>query len=201
MKVLVMLEPESSQHGDEEQLERYALGTLADEHASRLEEHLLMCADCRCELARTEAYIASVRQAGARLPAAEPARGRLWVLPRFVPILAAAVLALLVAIGWQFSGRNSAPPLAVHLMTTRGAGGTAQAPAGRSLQLQPDLEGLPVAASDRLEIAGQTGNIVWSGALRPAAVVPGMRPGLYFVRVRHASGELLREYGLEVASR
>ena len=198
MKTLVMLQPERPHHGDEEQLERYALGTLANEQASRLEEHLLTCEDCRRELAQVEAYVASVQQAGRGLRTEEWVPRHWWELPRLVPILAAAVIVLSFAAGWF--EKNSAPPLAVRLMTVRGAAGVAQAPADRPLRLQPDIEGLTIFASERMEISSETGHIVWRGPLL-GATVPGMRPGLYFVRVRRASGELLREYVLEVASR
>jgi hypothetical protein len=169
----------------------------------------LTCEVCRHELAEAEAYIVSVRQASDRLLSQETARvtpertaaPRPWIFARLVPILATAAIALLALVSWQFFGRNAGPPLAIQLMTTRGASSAAQAPSGRPLQLQPDLEGLPVSNSDRLEIAGQTGNVVWSGALRASVLVPSMRPGLYFVRVRRNSGEVFREYALEIEAR
>jgi len=197
MKVLVM-QPERSQHGDEEQFESYALGNLPEAQASQLEEHLLTCAACRDQLAKVEGYVLSVRQAGKQLIAEDPAPQPVRFAWRLPPILAAAAIVVLAVVSWQTVSKNGAPPLAVRLMTTRGAGGTAQAPAGRALQLQPDLEGLVISDADRLEIAGPTGTIVWTGALHTATLVPGMRPGLFFVRVRRHSGALLREYALEI---
>ena len=57
---------ERDRHPEEEELERYALGTLADAEAGAVEEHLLTCEDCRQRLAETDDYVQALRQAAAR---------------------------------------------------------------------------------------------------------------------------------------
>jgi hypothetical protein len=75
------------------------------------------------------------------------------------------------------------------------------APAGKPLQLSPDLSGL--AASDRylLEVVDAKNKVVWEGSVRPddpQATITPQSPGAHFVRVYSPSRELLREYGLQV---
>jgi hypothetical protein len=67
--------------------------------------------------------------------------------------------------------------------------------------LHPDLTGLAEASSYRLEIVDLTGRPVRQGTLaraQKAVKVPGLAAGLYFVRVYPPSGELQREYGLQI---
>jgi hypothetical protein len=67
--------------------------------------------------------------------------------------------------------------------------------------LYPDLTGLTDASSYRLEIVDQTGRPVRQLTLARAQNgirVRGLGAGLFFVRVYLRSGELLREYGLQL---
>ena len=202
MKVLVMA-PQRNHHLDEEELESYALGTIPEDSASQLEEHLLICEACRRQLSETDTYLLSMRHAGARLQAKQRPERRLWMLPRFAPILAAALAVLVIGLGILTMRSSDAPPVAVTLITTRSNSAPAQAPAARPLRLQPDLEGLPAHASYRLEMVDRAGRRVWQGVLasgagRPSATAPAAAAGLYFVRVYAPSGDLLREYALQL---
>jgi len=58
-------------HIDEETLECYALGRLAEDEAASVEEHLLVCHSCQDELAAADEYISTVRAAAPKL-ASEP---------------------------------------------------------------------------------------------------------------------------------
>ena len=92
---------------------------------------------------------------------------------------------------------------AVNLVATRGADIEARAPAGRALVLNLELAGLPAQPSYRVETVDRLGRVVWQGTVpsedsKAVALLPGMPAGIYFVRVYTASGELLREYGLDV---
>ena len=83
MRVLAMM-PERKAHPDEEILEGYVMETISEEEASELEEHLLACEDCRQLLTETEAFVAAMKAAGARIRSdsgREPRRGRLlrWI--------------------------------------------------------------------------------------------------------------------------
>lgn len=205
MKVLVM-PLERNRHPEGETLENYSMGTTSEEEAAQLEEHLLTCEVCRRRLNETEAFVLSMQRASTQLRTEQRREWRPWVLPRFAPILAAALAVLVIGIGLQVVEKSAAPPVAVILAATRGAAGAARAPEARPLLLRPDLEGLPALSSYRLEMVDHVGNRKWQGTVGPSlenrsAVAPAARPGLYFVRVYSPSGELLREYALEIAPR
>jgi hypothetical protein len=110
------------------------------------------------------------------------------------------MLAIVVAALLRFDS-NPAPLLAVQLTAVRGTvpGGTV--PAGRGMALTPDLIGIATPGPYRLEIVDERGGIDWQGAYNPATGpvnVPAQRAGTHFVRVYSNTGELLREYGLDV---
>ena len=57
------------EHISEDALERYAMRTLPEPELAVLEEHLLICAECRQRLQATEQYVAAMREAAARMTA------------------------------------------------------------------------------------------------------------------------------------
>ena len=59
-------------HADLEQLERYSLGNSTEEDCAWLEEHLLICADCRDRLEQHELYLDAMRRAAAEWRAKHP---------------------------------------------------------------------------------------------------------------------------------
>jgi hypothetical protein len=191
-------------HIDAEELEGYSLGHISEKQAGRLEEHLLICATCRQRLEENDSYTSAMRQAAAQLVDApsQPDRSP-WSFPRLLPAAVALACAVLVA-GVALRYLNSPEPaFAVNLAATRGARIVAKAPADRTLALRPDLTGLTAGPSLRVEMVDRLGNRVWPGSaatpgLLAGATVPRQRPGIYFVRLYGASGELLREYGLEI---
>jgi hypothetical protein len=112
--------------------------------------------------------------------------------------VAASVFLLVVTVR---AARPPGPALAVSLTALRGNGAGSSAPAGRELVLHPDLTGLSVDSSYRLEIVDRTGHTVRQATLAGAQNgigVPGLRAGQYYVRVYLLAGELLREYALLV---
>jgi hypothetical protein len=186
---------ETHRHMDAEELERYSLGNTSPEETACLEEHLLVCEQCRAKVDETDRFAHGMKSATAELEQ-EGARPR----RSLIPILAAAACLLLAAtfaLRWQ-SDHGSA--VAVDLAVTRGDSSTA-APQGRTLQLRPDLTGLPPLGSYFLEMVDHTGRRMWRGVLassQAAVTVPGQPAGAYFVRIYTPTGELLREYALGV---
>lgn len=202
MKVLVMA-AESNRHPDGEQLEGYSMGTVSEGEASRIEEHLLTCEECRQQLDEADAFVFSMRGAGMQARAEQGQKRQSWVFPRFAPILAAALAVPIVVLTWRSVEKRAAPPVAVTLAATRGAAGT-QAPAGRPLLLKADLEGLPSLPAYHLEMVDHVGRPVWQSTLdativRNGATASPAPPGIYFVRVSTPAGVLLREYALSLA--
>jgi anti-sigma factor RsiW len=54
-------------HITEEDLERYAMRMAPEADLERIEEHLLICAECRDRLIETERVVAAFQAAGARI--------------------------------------------------------------------------------------------------------------------------------------
>jgi hypothetical protein len=193
---------EYSSHVGEELLEQYSVGCLAESEVPRVEEHILLCEACQDKLEHIDSWVRSVRRAGAQLPQESKSLWQFWRLPQFVPALAAtAFLVFAAGVGLQITKRGAVAPLAIALEATRGES-VASVPAGRPLLLQPGLEGLPRFTQYRLEIVDQSGHSVRQAELHAdsglaGTSVPGIRAGVYFVRVYSPSGELLREYGIE----
>ena len=185
-------------HIDPEDLELYATGRASEEATARCEEHLLICETCRQALVDTESSIGVMRGAAARLPEEPASQWSWWKFPRWAPALAVLILAVLA---FSLFRPNSQPPVAVTLAAIRGAGIETTVPAGRRLSMTPDLTGLPPDSSYGLEIVDDRGHQTWRGVYNPAlgpAAIPAQREATHFVRIYSASGELLREYGLEV---
>jgi anti-sigma factor RsiW len=54
-------------HAAEDDLERYAMRTLPATESDRLEEHLLICAECRDRLEATDECVATMKAAAAKI--------------------------------------------------------------------------------------------------------------------------------------
>jgi hypothetical protein len=187
-------------HMEAEDLERYSVGNSSEDESEPLEEHLLTCDDCRERLRETDDYLVALRTTASQLRRDEKfAARREWKFPAWFPALAAVACLLLVMFAFRFE-RPAEPVVAVSLTALR-SNGSGGAPAGRELMLYPDLTGLTDSSSYRLEIVDQTGRPVRQGTLVRAQHgirIPRLGAGLYFVRVYLPSGELLREYGLQI---
>jgi hypothetical protein len=201
---LIPIEPD--QHPDEEQIERYAMGALQEQEADRLEEHLLLCQDCRRRLAEADEYIPAMKGAAWEITREEYAgesRPRRWVF-RLIPAVA-ALFVVVAAVSFLRTRQSRLDPALVPLQAMRGVEAPAAAPSGKPLRLQLDLTGLPASESYTVEMVDRRGNPVWRGpvtrpreGLEAAASVPAKPAGIYFVRVYLPSGELLREYAMEI---
>jgi anti-sigma factor RsiW len=55
--------PRPSEHIDEELLESYALGRAPAPETGRIEEHLLVCEECRLRLTALDSFIPAIRSA------------------------------------------------------------------------------------------------------------------------------------------
>ena len=143
----------------------------------------------------------------------EPFRRLLDVLQGLRPAaVALGVGAVLLGLFWLVASWRPAgsdqPPVAIALQAVRGgdAAAGARAPADRPLLLEVDLAGLPSQPEYALEVAGSTGETVWTAVVRPANGRIRVRPdrtlktGAYWVRLFSdaAKTDLLREFGLRV---
>jgi hypothetical protein len=201
-------------HIDEDVLELYSLGRLAETQSSGLEEHLLICRACQERLEQTDDFVRAFRMAvrGKPQPEKRVAHRRRWwnwAGAGWQPIPVGAALAL-VAMGVIALAPRSVPTeeIEVRLSALRGSGSGALAtvPAQRMLRLNLDAQALP-GQSYRIELADARGRQLWQ-SLSPVRVeseslhttVARLVPaGLYWVRLYDPiSGQLAREYGLNV---
>lgn len=201
--------PQPVNHVQEEELEQYCLGRLVEVRCARLEEHLLLCETCRDRLTETETFIASIRQANRRLCKEHAKQGaagivagrtwREWWPSHLVPALVVAALLVVSAAVWsgRFPGIPAPIPFAVELTAVRGAM-PGQAPAGRPLLLELDLNGLDDALPLTGQVVDDRGGRVAEFPVGARARLKALPPGGYFVRICRTSGELLREYALTV---
>lgn len=187
---------------DTEALEQFSLGRVSEAEKELFEEHLLICPVCQQRFEEAERYVLAVRAAAAELRRAPVPKQSRWTLPRLVPVLAGIALLIIGFVTITKFTADQPLPLAISLTATRGTVPGGKVPAGRSLAVAPDLTGITVPGPYRLEIVDERGNVTWQGRYERAdgaATVPAQRAGAHFVRVYSISGELLREYGLEVA--
>lgn len=194
---------QSDQHIEETALESYAMGSLAAETEFAVEQHLLLCETCRNQVPGSETYIRAIKRGVRTLPP-ETERAR-WNFRFAIPAFAMCAVLIAVAVVRFAPRAPDRSPAAVALFAMRGDT-QAHAPSGRPLLLEPDLTGLAAAANYRLEMADSSGSLAWHGTLdaarQPARVlVPAQPPGVYFVRISLPSGELLREYTVELRAR
>jgi anti-sigma factor RsiW len=200
-----------NRHASDETLEQYSVGSLEESAAENLEEHLLVCPECQRRLEETDAFVAAMRGAARSLEGQEESRRRFWsrvsgvfTFRRLSWAMGAAAVALLaVAVRVSLNPPHSSPPYALVLQASRG-GEAGLAPAGRKLDLGLDTSGLPAVTGYQVEIVDAQGiRVARPGAqLTPGRVrvlmAKGLGAGTYFVRLYAPSGELLREYALEV---
>jgi hypothetical protein len=186
---------------DTEELERISLGHASAEETEALEEHLLICPSCQERFEEAESYALAMRAATAELQVERETRRSWWTMPRLVPALACMALLVVGIFAVARFSATTEPPLAIALTATRGSAPGGTVPAGRAMDLAPDLAGIAIPGPYRLEIVNAHGVVAWKGTFDPAVKtigVPALRPGIHFVRVYSLQSELLREYGLNV---
>lgn len=198
-------------HANDDSLEKYSMGSLADPDLTKLEEHLLICAPCRSRLEEVDEYVAAMRGAASQLESDEESRrdlwGRLSAFFTFRKLAWGMALAAVLLIGatLRLSLRHSPEiqPFALELESSRGVEGR-HVPAGRSLQLALDIRGLAVSSDYRVEIVDERGQRLSDSRVVPnqskviASAPKGFQRGAYFIRLYSPQNELLREYGLQV---
>jgi hypothetical protein len=186
-------------HPSEDVLEEYAFGRLSDEDLAKVEEHLLICQECRDLLQETEHFLLAIRQ-----HAGEEASSRLRTRPLigYGTALAAAVGALMVAA--MIPGIHRAHvETPVQLVAFRGgeSGAMIPAAAGATLNLHVDVSDLTPTGVYGVQVVDAQGAPVWRNEARASGgslrlkMSPGLKPGVYWIRL-YSGAELLREFGL-----
>ncbi len=214
---IVIMPTSLESHPPEEALELYALDRLPEEEQIAIDEHLLICEECRRRLSDTDEYVAAMQQALREVGevGSEAAdRPGFWSrLPQWLgavpkPVWAGALAAALVMAVIIPMQQSVVEPADISLTAYRGepAAATPTVPARSELTLRLDLTGLRELETYRVEVADGAGSVVFSetvaGEMDPL-VLPldrGLRSGQYWVRL-YDPGEgarPLREFSLRV---
>ena len=182
-------------HPDAEEIESYSMGAISDAETGGLEEHLLICEQCRNRVLEADAYLSAMRQAGTEIRGALKQRSFWsWTLA------AASSMAVIVAAVFLLRSPLDMRVQEARLYAMRGATSGVKVSAQRPLRLVPDLTGLPEFRSYRVQIVDGVGKPIYTGLFStedPAVKMNGVPSGIYFVRLFSPNGKLLREYGLE----
>jgi anti-sigma factor RsiW len=197
----------NNQHVEENVLELYALGRLAEPQLGEVEEHLLVCHACQERLEAEDQFIAAARGALVQQPPPEKEEASLWArltakrwtLPAGAGALALASLLLVMV--FTRSNRTES----VQLIARRGAeNAAASVRAGSRVEMTLETAGLPESARYYIEVANQDGKAVWSGSSArtgsgmKVSVDESLAAGNYWVRIYRDAGheDLLREFSL-----
>ncbi len=208
-------------HLTEEILERYSLGQASEPEASLVEEHILLCDLCQEKLQEADDFVQAFRIAAPKLAAqakiAEDSGQHTLLTPlvniwnsmgSFLRPLPVAGLVAAAAVAVVLMVPRDPVSTRARVMELRAVRSDAASVArtSDSLTLKLDVEGLPAQQNYRVEIAGASGELVWtSQAVASGGVVtvtpgPLRKAGAYWVRLLRSdeSRSLLREFALEI---
>lgn len=161
-KTLLTFEGQEGSHPSEDDLEEYVFGRLEGDALDEVEEHLLLCEDCRRRLTETENFVASTRAAARKMVGAPPPtpKARRFSAPAWA--LAFAMGALLLTVAYNFVPFNRVPQ-SIELTAERSAS-RARVQAGQPVDLQLDVRGLDPRW---LEIVDAQGSRIQVTAIKP----------------------------------
>ena len=212
---------EGRYHESDDRLELYALDRLSATDLIRVEDHLIVCEDCRERLEETAAFAFAVKDALKQYPAnaIKPSPAGKWFgwlrmesfniawKPQFAAVAFAVII---LATGVYFAGTRSnagrmlAPVASLQLTAMRGEVTNIPAPKELDLTL---LDSPASGGPFRVEIVNETGSSQWTGTPErgenglSAHISKPFPPGVYFARLYDSSGKLLHEYGFRTVSR
>ncbi len=196
-------------HGTDDQIERYTIGTLPDAELAILEDHLLICEECRGRTEDTQAFTMALRDALKEAPVSAQTVSKQkatfdltgW-LRRPAVSMAFGFVLLFCVLAIFSNQRNGLPAVAVlQLTATRGEVPTV----GRARELDLRLAGAPQDGGPyRVEVVDAQGKNIWGsladneGDAVLVKVPMRMQSGEYFVRLYSADGPIVHEYGFRL---
>jgi anti-sigma factor RsiW len=197
----------SSDHIEENLLEQYAMGVLAEQPRAALDEHLLGCPDCQSRLVQLDAFLAAFRPVVLQMKK-HPVTGQKQFrsFSQLVWLSSAAALAACLLFLILKPGAQPAAPAIIQMQALRGPESAARLTAGQSAVLVFDVSGQAQPARYEIEVVDNSGKAVWTietEAKGATLNVPlrALESGSYWVRVYRNQPEkrLFEEYALRVA--
>jgi hypothetical protein len=198
-------------HPEEDHLERYVMKTCSEIETQQLEEHLLVCEDCRIRLYAAEEWVALMKSAlplGPKrqiLPRWRIAFGQIGqTLTRPVALAGCVAFVVILCAAPTLLRQQTEDDEVVTLSATRGGADQAISTVSsrRRLILEPDVNGLKGPLE--LEIVDSAGTPLFSQLLSGESprvkLNRRLKTGTYWVRINSAESEHtnLRESGLRV---
>jgi len=188
-------------HLEDDLIERYSMGKLADPELTEVEEHLLACVECQERVEAEDRFTRAARAALSRPESAAREPSQRGSMPTFAWIGVAAAVALFAYISVAHLYKQASPTQTVQLMAMRGPGDTGKARADVPVRLRLDTANLRSAsytvdvtdASGR-SISKQTLTSSGSGLELQIAALPA---GKYWVNLSSGS-DLARQFSLVV---
>jgi hypothetical protein len=199
------------QHFDEESLESYAFGRLAEERAEVLEEHLLICEECRTRLDTTQSYIKAMARGSLWLQKESAKPGLFsqvsgwfrWPVMVWAPATAAVLVILAVSAVNLRRNEPILPPVAVSLMANRAEAEVVQA--HHPVILHLDTTGLKLKSSAvQVTLVDANGKKLEEssaafGQFVDFKIAQPLQPGVYYARIlKPGSADSAREFALDV---
>jgi len=188
-------------HPSDELLEEYFFHRLAEARVAEIEEHLLICEDCRIAVQKVDTFILTMKAEAERR-----ATSHMWQGSKSSNIGAWSAAALVVAALAVFWTRplDNPTPADVILSSIRGIELSSEAPAGKSLRLHIDAPDLVPGQAYQVALVDAAGRSVWIGTASDAdgeilaQVQRRLMSGMYWVRLYDAENRQLREFGMSV---
>jgi len=188
-------------HPSDELLEEYFFHRLAEARVAEIEEHLLICEDCRIAVQKVDTFILTMKAEAERR-----ATSHMWQGSKSSNIGAWSAAALVVAALAVFWTRplDNPTPADVILSSIRGIELSSEAPAGKSLRLHIDVPDLVPGQAYQVALVDAAGGSVWTGTATDAdgeilaQVQKRLTSGMYWVRLYDSQNRQLREFGMSV---
>lgn len=194
-------------HPEEDYLERYVMKTCTEQETDAIEEHLLICEDCRARLYGVEEWVSLMKTAiplvpeRRRVPRWRQTMELLFTRPMVLATGCVAFAAIVLTAPLLL---RPGPPEEewVTLAATRGTHTESAADSRHLLRLRVDTTGLvsPIEG----QVVDATGELVMNVALTVASAEMKLdrqlKPGVYWVRINSGVGgkPTLREFRLPI---
>jgi hypothetical protein len=201
----VELNAHGSAHGSDNDLEQYAMGRLLEAEIGEIEEHLLVCPECREKVDDFDNVAISMRAALAADRLKPERQFGAWIAAALRrPVVSMALgFALLIAVVAFFTPTKPKMAAIAALQLTANRGPMPATAPARELDVTL-VDGPRDGGPFRVEMVNAGGAVVWQGltenvpgGLRLDVRIP-LGLGDYFVRLYGASGSVMREYGFRI---
>ena len=197
-------------HPEEDYLERYVMKTCSEQEVTEIEEHLLICEQCRARLHSAEEWVSLMKTAlpagpnRSHIPRWRQAMSNFHVPPMAMASGLAAMVIVLLAVAVIIRQRPLEEEL-VRLTATRGEVASSHLAASSHL-LRLQLDTTDLTEPLECQIVDSAGSPVWTQAISQTNAEVRLdhvlKAGFYWIRINSMTGEhaVLREFRVELVN-